>query len=371
MRIILSAAISADGYLDSLGGERLILSSPEDWRAVYNLRAECDAILVGAETLRQDNPSLVIRSGKLRRKRVAEGRSADIMKVTVSGSGKLDPKFRFFTEGDGEKVVFTHGTVCNRISELSTVISRPELTAAVITSQLRKMNVGTLMVEGGSSVLSMFLRERNWDEFRLAVAPIFVGNEHAPRLVLDGDYPPMTLVKTENLGQTAVLHFVNRSQHRVDCHYMTRAVDNSLNSAISEMRYRVGAVVVTKGGVEFEGYTGETAPENHAEEEAISKALGPEGCEDIFDHRAVFQAQFQNRAVRRSYHSPRYGACRFRSAGARSLRTVRGCQKTYCRRYRSKRDGYLCPRRHQDQFPRFIVISSAGARNFVPSPPNS
>ena len=195
------------------------------------------------------------------------------MKVTVSGSGCLDPNLRFFTEGGGEKVVFTHGAVCNLLSEVATVISRPELTAAVITSQLRKMNVKMLLVEGGSSVLSMFLREKSWDEFRLAVAPVFVGDERAPRLVLDGDYPPMTLTKTERLGQTAVMHFVNRSQHRIDCNYIMRAMDNSLRSESNGLRYRVGAVVVTKDGQLFDGHTGETDPANHAEEEAIAKAV--------------------------------------------------------------------------------------------------
>ncbi|MDR2911677.1 MAG: dihydrofolate reductase family protein [Alistipes sp.] len=273
MRIILSAAISADGYLDDFGGERLILSSPEDWRAIYTLRAECDAVLAGAETLRQDNPSFVIRDPKLRKKRVSEGRSADIMKVTVSGSGNLDPKLKFFTEGKGEKVVFTHGTVSDELSEVATVISRPELTATIILNQLRKMEVGTLLVEGGSSVLSMFLRERSWDEFRLGVAPIFVGDERAARLVLDGDYPPMTLVRTESLGQTAVLHFVNRSQYRVDCNYIMRALHNSQNCGMDEKRYRVGAVITTLDGEEFDGFTGETDPLDHAEEVAVNKAL--------------------------------------------------------------------------------------------------
>ncbi len=273
MRIILSAAVSADGYLDNSGGERLILSSPEDWRAIHTLRAGCDAILVGAQTLRRDNPSLVIRDDKLRRRRNAEGRSADIMKVTVSGSGRLDPTLKFFTEGDGEKVVFTHGKLSTQLPEVATVISRPELTSTVILNQLRKMGVGTLLVEGGSIVLSMFLRENNWDEFRLAVAPVFVGDHTAPRLVLDGDYPPMTLVKTERLGQTAVMHYVNRTQHRADCNHIVRAMDNSRACETSPIRYRVGAVVVTRDGAEFDGHTGENAPENHAEEEAIGKAL--------------------------------------------------------------------------------------------------
>ena len=274
MRIILSAAISADGYLDdAVKGERLILSSPEDWRAIYALRAECDAILVGAGTLREDNPALIIRDPALREKREAEGRSPDIMKVAVSGSGRLDPNLKFFTEGDGEKVIFTMGTVSNEISELATVISRPELTATIILNQLRKMGVGTLVVEGGSVVLSMFLKDKNWDEFRLGVAPIFVGDERAPRLVLDGEYPPMTLVKTEQLGQTAVLHFINRSQYRRDCGYISRALHNSLQSEPSDTCYRVGAVVLTRDGQEFDGYTHETGPSDHAEEEAIAKAV--------------------------------------------------------------------------------------------------
>lgn len=273
MRIILSAAISADGYLDSFGGDRLILSSPEDWRAIYALRAECDAILVGAGTLREDNPALVIRDPKLREKRLAEGRAADIMKVTVSSTGRLDPNLKFFTEGDGEKVIFTTGILSDKLSELATVFSRSEITSAIILEQLQRMGVRTLMVEGGSSVLSMFLREKSWDEFRLGIAPVFVGDYRAPRLVLDGEYPPMTLVRTERLGQTAGLHFVNRSQYRIDCAFLSRALHNSRKCEPVADRYSVGAVLVTLDGHEYDGYTGETDPANHAEEEAIAKAL--------------------------------------------------------------------------------------------------
>jgi 5-amino-6-(5-phosphoribosylamino)uracil reductase len=273
MQIILSAAVSADGYLDSFGGERLILSSPEDWHAVHNLRAQCDAILVGAETVRRDNPSLVIREPALRQQRIDQGRSPDIIKVTVSGSGNLDPASKFFTEGDAEKIVFTHGSVSHKLSEAVTVISRPEITSAMITCHLRKMGVKSVLVEGGCNVLSMFLREHNWDEFRLAIAPVFVGDSRAPRLVMDGDYPPMTLAKHEQLGQTAILHFTNRSQHRADCNNIMRALKSSESCSVDPGRYRVGALLVTQNGETFDGYTGETAPENHAEEEAIAKAV--------------------------------------------------------------------------------------------------
>ena len=60
MRVTLSFATTADGYLDDNGPERLMISTPGDWQAVLRLRAAHDAILVGAETLRRDNPALLL-----------------------------------------------------------------------------------------------------------------------------------------------------------------------------------------------------------------------------------------------------------------------------------------------------------------------
>ena len=60
-----SAAVSLDGYIDDTTSRRLVLSGTKDWEQVRALRAECDAVLVGAETIRKDNPALVTRSEKL------------------------------------------------------------------------------------------------------------------------------------------------------------------------------------------------------------------------------------------------------------------------------------------------------------------
>src|SRR3954452_18855070 len=53
--------MSIDGYLDSAGDERLILSNDADLDRVDEVRAGCDAILVGATTVRNDNPRLLVR----------------------------------------------------------------------------------------------------------------------------------------------------------------------------------------------------------------------------------------------------------------------------------------------------------------------
>ena len=60
--ILLSCGMSIDGYLDGVTEKRLLLSNDADFDRVDAVRAECDAILVGATTVRRDNPRLLVRS---------------------------------------------------------------------------------------------------------------------------------------------------------------------------------------------------------------------------------------------------------------------------------------------------------------------
>ncbi len=142
MEIILSAAVSVDGFLDDARPERLRLSSDEDWAAVKELRRGCDAILVGGETVRKDNPSL---------KEVP-------LRVVVSRSGNIPLDAQIY-EGAGEVLV----------------LSGREYSAAEIIGELEKRGVRRLMVEGGARILEMFISEGIFYRFRLAVAPLFVG----------------------------------------------------------------------------------------------------------------------------------------------------------------------------------------------------
>lgn len=103
MRVTLSAAVTADGYMDDDSPRRLIISTPGDWEEVYRLRAAHDAILAGAETLRRDDPSLLVRDQAARARRVQAGLKPDIAKVTLTRSGGLSPRLRFFTAGDADR----------------------------------------------------------------------------------------------------------------------------------------------------------------------------------------------------------------------------------------------------------------------------
>ena len=71
--VVLSVAASIDGYIDDTTDQRLLLSNDEDFDRVDEVRAGVDAILVGANTIRQDNPRLLVRSLQRRVHRTSSG----------------------------------------------------------------------------------------------------------------------------------------------------------------------------------------------------------------------------------------------------------------------------------------------------------
>lgn len=98
--------MSLDGHIDDAGPERLRLSNDDDFDEIDEERAASDAILVGAGTLRADNPRLLVRSAERRRRRASGGATEHPTKVVLTASGKLDPTARFFTTGDAAKLVY-------------------------------------------------------------------------------------------------------------------------------------------------------------------------------------------------------------------------------------------------------------------------
>jgi 5-amino-6-(5-phosphoribosylamino)uracil reductase len=214
---VLSCAISVDGYLDDTSPRRLILSGPEDLDEVDALRAASDAILVGAGTIRADDPRLLLRSPARVAARVARGLPPHPLRVTLTASGTLAPAARFFTGPGGPPLVYCGsgavGPVTARLSGTAIVIDAgepPSLSAAL--HDLSERNVSSLLLEGGSRLLAQALSGGLVDELRLAVAPFFVGDAKAPKFALPGKYPhgphaPMRLESVRRLGDVVVSRY--------------------------------------------------------------------------------------------------------------------------------------------------------------------
>lgn len=274
MRVTLSAAVTADGFLDDNGPERLIISTPEDWAEVLALRSRCDAILVGAETLRRDNPALLLRDEAARERRRQAGKRPDITKVTLSRSGRLDPSLRFFTEGEADKIVFSE-TKNADIDQIAEVIeSDGSYTAVQIVTELEKRGIEHLLVEGGAQILSMFLREGVVDEVRMAVNPCLTLGPERGRTPFRFVPPQGAMPRREQLGKMVVTTWTIRPDRSAEeLVWLRRAVEEGYKCRPCPTCYCVGAVIVTADGSVFSGYTHETSPTHHAEQEALEKAL--------------------------------------------------------------------------------------------------
>ncbi|MFE1909976.1 dihydrofolate reductase family protein [Streptomyces anandii] len=283
--VLLSAAVSLDGYLDDTGPERLLLSSRADFERVDEVRASVDAILVGAGTLRADNPRLLVNSPARRAARVAAGKPEYPLKVTVSASGELDPDAVFWHTG-GDKAVYTTDTGARRLREAGIAAEIVSLGAALDWARLLEhlhdvLGVRRLMVEGGGTVHTQLLQQRLADEVQLVLAPLFVGDAKAPRLFGPGEYQGgrLRLVETRVIEDVVLMRYEPTAPGTgplaapADRHWLRIACELAAQCPPSRTAFSVGAVIVAADGTELaRGHSREAGdPVAHAEEAALAK----------------------------------------------------------------------------------------------------
>ncbi|MGW0574477.1 dihydrofolate reductase family protein [Streptomyces sp. NPDC002920] len=283
--VLLSAAVSLDGYLDDTTSERLLLSSPADFDRVDEVRASVDAILIGAGTIRADNPRLLVNSADRRAARVAAGKPEYPLKVTVSGSGDLDPAANFWHTG-GEKTVYTTEKGAERARALGiaadVVPLGPELDWRRILTHLHdERGVRRLMVEGGGTVHTQLLQQGLADELQLVLAPLLVGDPDAPRLFGPGAYQGgrLRLTDTRRIQDVVLMRYEPTAPgsgplpSAADRRWLALACDLAAECPPSQTAFSVGAVVVAADGTELaRGHSREAGdPVVHAEEAALAK----------------------------------------------------------------------------------------------------
>ena len=280
--VLLSCAISADGYLDDACPERLILSGPADLDRVDDVRASCDAILVGAGTIRRDDPRLLIRDPRRRARRAARGLPEHPARVTVTRTGDLDPGARFFAPG-AERLVYCATPALPRararIGEKAVVIDAGDpLTLGFVLNNLAERSVARLLVEGGAHVLAEFLaceRSMTWPTSWTWPSPRSSSPTPPPPVSIppnpNGPSSPMTLAEVRRLDDV-VLHRYLLGPGGPDHRFLSWAVELSRLCPPSESAFSVGAVIVGEDGqVLSTGFSREQEDHDHAEEVALRK----------------------------------------------------------------------------------------------------
>ncbi|TFC91734.1 MULTISPECIES: RibD family protein [Cryobacterium] len=215
--VTLSCAISLDGYLDTASPPRLTLSNDADFDRVDEVRARSDAILIGARTVRRDNPRLLVRSVARQGLRETEGLARSPWKVTVTATGDLDLNAAFFTAGDTTKLVYCPALIAEslrrRLGCAAVVVGLGgDVTMTDLVADLGDRGIGELMVEGGAMIHTQFLAANLVDELHLSMAPFFVGNAGGARFVGDAAFPwnsdrRASLAEVRQIGDMVLMRY--------------------------------------------------------------------------------------------------------------------------------------------------------------------
>jgi diaminohydroxyphosphoribosylaminopyrimidine deaminase/5-amino-6-(5-phosphoribosylamino)uracil reductase len=158
--IILKWAQSSDGYVDIKRAQTYArptwISGKPERALVHKWRAAEQAILVGAGTVRADNPMLNVR----------EWKGPEPLKIILSSSGKIDEGIAV-NETDEPVIIFTHSeeAVYKKARKVKLVRDIPS--SVQICDYLYNSGLQSLFIEGGTEILNHFISEGLWDEARI------------------------------------------------------------------------------------------------------------------------------------------------------------------------------------------------------------
>jgi len=180
--VLLKLAASADGRIATAAGESRWVSGPRARAAVHRLRDRVDAVMVGAGTVRADDPALTCR--------LRGGR--DPVRVIVAGRLRVPPGARVFRQRSSAPtlVATTAAAPAARRRVLARagveVVVLPgrggRLRLAALLEALWARGIVSVLLEGGGDLAAAALRERVVDRVLLVLAPVLIGGDGRPML---------------------------------------------------------------------------------------------------------------------------------------------------------------------------------------------
>ncbi len=202
--VTVSYAQTLDGRLATASGSSRWISAPESLRFAHTLRAEHDAVAVGAGTACRDDPRLTVR--------LVPG--DDPLRVVVDSSLRTPLSAAVLANGaaKGTVLAVTERAPDKRCEEAislgATVLRLPADAAGrvdlrALLSELYALGVRSVMVEGGAALITSFLRERLVDRLAVCIAPKILGRG----IEAVGDLGICDLIDSLTLADTSVVSY--------------------------------------------------------------------------------------------------------------------------------------------------------------------
>ena len=168
IRVMINVAQSLNGMIAGKFGRRVQISSQEDWSRVLDLRTKSDAILIGANTVINDNPDLY--TGR------TDPKERLPVRVLLDGRLSIPTHSRIF-DGRGRTLVFTANRERKLLNCDIVYADDDHIPIPFVIETLEAMNVKNLLVEGGSIVINEFLRAGIVDDFFLYIGNILIESD--------------------------------------------------------------------------------------------------------------------------------------------------------------------------------------------------
>ncbi len=194
--VIMKAAISLDGKIALNNGESKWISNDMARKKVHMIRNEVDAILIGHNTFVKDNPHLNIRMVKAK---------SEPYKIIIAGKKKLRnvKKMNLFKEHPEKIIIVQNHIAGNELYSdiVHKVISlRENFSLNTLLKQLGKLEITSLLVEGGSNIFTQFISENVVDEYMFFIAPIIIGNNGVPLFSANSPNSMRNVIKFKRIG---------------------------------------------------------------------------------------------------------------------------------------------------------------------------
>jgi len=209
-RVILSAAMSLDGKIATKTGDSE-LSSKQDKVRIHKLRSKVDAILVGSNTVKRDDPLLTVRYVK----------GKNPLRIVLDSKATINQKSQIIRTCNKIHTIVAVSKKASRqnISKLKKhpleiiVIGENRVNIKSLLKSLSKKKIKTLLVEGGGTVNWEFIKLGLVDELIVTITPYLIGGQNAITLVEGEGFShihkstKLKLKKICQLGNEIVLHY--------------------------------------------------------------------------------------------------------------------------------------------------------------------
>ncbi|MFZ8937753.1 MAG: 2,5-diamino-6-(ribosylamino)-4(3H)-pyrimidinone 5'-phosphate reductase [Nitrosopumilaceae archaeon] len=209
-KIILSAAVSIDGKIATRTGDSK-LSSKKDLVRLHKLRSKVDAILVGKNTVKKDDPLLTVRYFK----------GKNPTRIILDSSGTISNNSKILQTSKEVKTIIA---VSKKITKKNLqklqkfpidviVLGENQVNLKSLLGNLATRKIKTILLEGGGSINWEFIKNNLVDEFFITVTPYVLGGTDAISLVQGKGFD--TILKSTKLR----LKSVRQLENEIVLHY--------------------------------------------------------------------------------------------------------------------------------------------------------